>query len=282
MVLASLVFALQDGVSRYLASHYNVITIVAVRFWFFAIFTLGLSATRGGGIGRVIRSRQPLMQIARGVLLVTNICLMIASFILLGLIGAHAIFAVGPLLAAALARPLLGERIGWSRMLAILAGLAGVLIILRPGLKVFSPEAGLPLIAALLFSLYAILTRKVSRTDSAETTFLYTGLVGAIAITLVVPFFWTGIVGLVDWMWMAVLCGTAALGHFLLIRAYEMSEVSVIQPFSYSQLVFVGILGVLFFGERPDIWTLAGAALITMAGIYALAAVPRKASGQAG
>lgn len=269
MILTSLVFALQDGIARYLASQYNVITIVALRFWFFAALTVCLSTVRSGGIGKVVKSAQPWTQVARAVFLVANISLMIASFVRLGLIATHAIFAVCPLLVAALAGPLLGEHVGWRRWLAILVGMIGMLVILRPGFQVFSPAAVLPLAAALLLALYVLLTRKVSRTDSAETTFFYTGTVGAAAITVIVPFFWTPIHDVMDWAWMALLCVMAAFGHFLLIKTYEVAEVGVIQPFAYSQLLFVGLLGIMFFNERPDPWTLMGAALIVAAGVHA-------------
>ena len=191
MILTSLVFALQDGISRHLATDYSVITVVAVRFWFMAAFTLAVSGTREGGIARVARSAYPWTQILRGVLLVAEICVTVLSFVLLGLIASHAIFAIYPLLVAALAGPVLGEYVGWRRGLAIIVGLIGVLVILRPGFTVFSPAALVPLAGALMFAVYALLTRLVARQDSAGTTFFYTGIAGAVAITLVVPFFWT-------------------------------------------------------------------------------------------
>lgn len=270
MILASLIFAAQDGVSRHLAESYNVISVVMIRFWFFAAFVIALSASRGGGIARVARSRQPGLQVFRGVLLVAEICVTVLAFVLLGLIESHAIFAVYPLLVAALAGPVLGEYVGWRRGTAIGVGLVGVLIILRPGLRVFAPEAIIPLIAALMFALYALLTRKVARADSAETSFFYTGVAGAIAISLVGPFWWTPIQGWQDGMWMTALCCMGALGHFLLIKTYEIAEAGTVQPFAYFQLLFIGVLGVTLFGERPDGGTLAGAALILAAGLYTL------------
>jgi drug/metabolite transporter (DMT)-like permease len=97
MILTSLIFALQDGISRYLAETYNVMTVVMLRYWFFAGFVIALSAARGGGIARVARTGQPKLQIFRGVLLVAEICVTVLAFVLLGLIETHAIFAVYPL-----------------------------------------------------------------------------------------------------------------------------------------------------------------------------------------
>lgn len=164
---------------------------------------------------------------------------------------------------------MLGEYVGWRRALAIRSGLIGVLIILRPGVRVFSPAAVVPLIRALMFALYALLTRLASRKDSAETSFFYTGVAGAAGISLVAPFWWAAIQP-TDWGWMAALCAMGATGHFLLIKAYEFAEMAVVQPFAYFQPVFVGILGVPLFDEQPDAWTLAGAAVILAAGLYTM------------
>lgn len=270
MILVSLIFAFQDGISRHLAARYHVITVVSIRFWFFAAVTIAWAVLRGGGIARVARTAYPARQILRGVLLVAEIWITVIAFVKLGLIATHSIFAIQPLLVAALAGPLLGEYVGWRRGLAILAGLLGVLVILRPGIAVFNPDAIYPLVGALMFATYNLLTRRVSFQDSAATTFFYTGMVGALFSTLVVPFFWTPIQGTADWLWMATLCLTAVAGHFLLIKTYELAEASSVQPFAYFQLVFIGILGMTLFGERPDAWTFAGAALILSAGLYTL------------
>ena len=270
MILTTVIFAAQDGISRYLGARYDVLTVVTIRYWFFAAFVVVLAAAKGGGVARVVRTRQPVLQIFRGVLLAVEICVTVLSFVLLGLIGTHAIFSMYPLLIAALAGPVLGEYVGWRRGLAILVGLVGVLVILRPGFQVFSPLALIPFVAALLFALYGLLTRLVAREDSAETSFFYTGVVGAVTMTLTVPFFWTPMQGAADWAWMAALCVMGALGHFLLIKAYEVAEAGTIQPFAYFQLVFVTLIALAFFDERPDAWTIAGGALILAAGLYTL------------
>jgi drug/metabolite transporter (DMT)-like permease len=270
MILTSLIFAFQDGISRQLAGEYNVLTVVMLRYWFFAAFVILVSSGRGGGVARVARTRQPVLQVFRGVLLVAEICVTVLAFVLLGLIETHAIFAVYPLLIAALSGPVLGEQVGWRRWSAIGVGLVGVLVILRPGFRVFSPEALVPLVAALMFALYGLLTRRAARLDRAETSFFYTGVAGAVAITLVAPFWWEPMRGAADWGWMAALCVTGATGHFLLIKTYEVAEAGIVQPFSYFQLVFVGILGLVLFGEVPDGWTVSGAAIILSAGVYTM------------
>ncbi|MFE3839215.1 DMT family transporter [Pseudogemmobacter sonorensis] len=285
IILSTLVFALQDGVSRYLGSHYSIITIVAIRFWVFAAVAIGLSMASEGGIRRVARSTVPWMQVARVGLLIVQIWLTIAGFVSLGLIPAHAIFAINPLLVAALAWPILGEAVDWRRGAAIFAGMMGMLVILRPGFQVFDPAAIFPLAGALLFALYSLLTRRVARHDDAATTFFYTGVGGAILSTVALPFFWTPIIGIVDYLLIAALCALAILGHFLHIRAYAMAEASVLQPFSYFQLIFIVALGLMLFGESLDGWTIAGAGLIVLAGLYTLrnpAAMSRRSEDAAG
>jgi drug/metabolite transporter (DMT)-like permease len=270
MILTTLVFACMDGVSRHLASHYSVITVATIRYWVFAAFVLSAALAHPGGIRAVARSRAPRLQVARGLLLAVELCVVVLSFVLLGLIGTHAVFAVYPLLVAALAGPMLGEYVGWRRGLAILVGLMGVLVILRPGFQVFSPLALVPLAGALMFALYALLTRRVALVDRPETSLFYIGVVGAGAMTLVAPFFWTPILSWADWGWMAVLCVSAILGHFLMIKAYAVAEAGTVQPFAYFQLVFVTVIALTVFDERPDPWTVAGAALILGAGLYTI------------
>ena len=171
MVATTFVFAMQDGISRHLASEYNVIMVVMIRYWFFAAFVLAIAARAPGGIRAAARTSQPVLQGFRGVLLALEICVMVLAFTLLGLVEAHAIFACYPLLVAALSGPILGEKVGWRRWVAIGVGFVGILIILQPGITVFSPAALVALVSALLFALYALLTRYAARRDTTATSF---------------------------------------------------------------------------------------------------------------
>ncbi|MEO0999419.1 MAG: DMT family transporter [Pseudomonadota bacterium] len=277
MIATTAVFAAQDGISRYLAAEYNVVLIVMIRYWFFALFVLAISARRPGGIRGVARTRQPVLQIFRGVLLVAEIGVTVLAFTLLGLIGTHTIFAVYPLMIAALSGPVLGEAVGWRRWAAIGVGFLGVLVILRPGFGVFAPEALIAVLAAFMFAAYGLATRFVARDDDAATSFFWTGIAGAAAVTLALPFVWEPLAPR-DWGWMAVLCVTGALGHWLLIKAYEAAEASTVQPFAYFQLVFVSVIGLTIFGETLDGWTAAGAAIVVGAGLYTLWRERRRAA----
>ncbi|MCG7494551.1 DMT family transporter [Thalassobius sp. Cn5-15] len=270
MAAATLVFALQDGISKHLAAEYNTMMVIMVRYWFFAIFVIALAVRQSGGIRQAARTRQPVLQSIRALLLVTEICVAVYGFTLLGLVESQAVFAVYPLLVAALSGPVLGERVGWRRWAAIGTGMAGILIILQPGSGVFQTAALVPFASALLFAVYGLLTRYAARQDSAGTSFFWTGTVGALAMTIAGVWFWQPMVG-ADWGWMAVLCVMGALGHFLLIKCYEVAEASAVQPFAYLHLVFAAILGVTVFGEVIR-WNVAvGAGIVVAAGLFTLA-----------
>ncbi|MFY9239558.1 MAG: DMT family transporter [Roseovarius sp.] len=269
MVVTTFIFAMQDGLSRHLAGEYNVLMVIMVRYWFFAAFVITIAARKAGGIRAAALTRQPRVQGFRALLLVTEICVMVLAFTLLGLVESHAVFACYPLLIAALSGPVLGEHVGWRRWAAIAVGFVGVIIILEPGFGVFQIEAVVPLLAALMFALYGLLTRYVARQDSAATSFFWTGTVGAVGVTTVGIWFWEPM-SAPDWAWMSLLCVTGALGHFTLIKCYEVAEASAVQPFAYLQLVFVTVLGVTVFGEAIRLNVALGTGIVVAAGLFTL------------
>jgi drug/metabolite transporter (DMT)-like permease len=269
MVVTTFIFAVQDGISRHLAGEYNVLMVVMIRYWFFAAFVMSVAARKAGGLRAAAQTRQPMVQGFRAVLLVAEICVMIYGFTLLGLVESHAVFTCYPLLIAALSGPILGEYVGWRRWAAIGVGFIGVIIILEPGFGVFQPAAVVPLIAALMFALYGLLTRYVARQDTAATSFFWTGTVGSVAMTAIGIWFWEAMTG-PDWLWMGALCITGALGHFTLIKCYEVAEASSVQPFAYLQLVFGSAIGITVFSETVRFNVALGAALIVAAGLFTL------------
>jgi drug/metabolite transporter (DMT)-like permease len=269
MIATTFVFAVQDGISRHLAENYNVIMIVMIRYWFFAAFVITIATRQSGSIRAAAATKQPILQIFRGTLLATEICVMVSAFVLLGLVESHAIFACYPLLIAALSGPVLGENVGWRRWVAIGIGFIGVLVILQPGYTVFAPAAAIPLLSALMFALYGLLTRFAARKDTTATSFFWTGTSGAVLMTVIGIWYWEPMTAY-DWRWMAALCITGALGHWLLIKTYEVAEASAVQPFAYLQLVFASAIGIFLLGEtlRPNV--AIGAAIVVGAGLFTL------------
>ena len=269
MIATTFVFAMQDGISRHLAGEYNVLMVVMIRYWFFAAFVIAIASKQSGSIRAAAATKQPVLQIFRGLLLGAEICVMVLGFVLLGLVEAHAIFASYPLLVAALSGPILGEAVGWRRWAAIGIGFVGVLIILQPGITVFSPAAIVPLLAALMFALYSLLTRYAARKDTTATSFFWTGVTGAVLLTAIGIWSWEPMSG-PDWLWMAALCVAGATGHYLLIRCYEVAEASAVQPFAYLQLVFASMIGLTVFSETLELHVALGAALVIGSGLFTL------------
>ena len=269
MIITTIVFASQDGLSKYLATEYNVYMVVMIRYWFFAAFVISMSSRRTGGIKRVAKTKSPILQIFRSLILVAEMCITILAFTLLGLAETHAIFASYPLIIAMLSGPILGEYVGWRRWLAICVGFIGILIILNPGNGIFSPYALVPLVGAILFALYGLLTRYVGQYDNSSTSFFWTGVVGSIAMTVVGLNFWDP-VSKSDWSIMLLLSASGVVGHYLLIKCYEVAEASAVQPFAYLQLIWASMIGIIIFGEQITTNVLIGACIIVGAGLFTL------------
>jgi drug/metabolite transporter (DMT)-like permease len=269
MIATTLVFASQDALSRHLAESYSVFMVVMVRFWVHAAFVLALAARRPGGLAAAAQTSQPWVHVLRGLLLAGEICIMVLAFTRLGLVETHAVFTCYPLLIAALSGPLLGERVGWRRWAAIGVGFLGVLVILQPGSGALSLDALIPFGAALGFALYGLLTRYAACKDGPTTSFFWVGIVCAVAMTGPGLMTWTPMTP-ADWGFMAALSGLAVLGHWLLIKAYDVAEASAVQPFAYFQLLWVTIIGVTVFGEALR-WNVAtGALIVVAAGVFTL------------
>lgn len=269
MVATTIIFAVQDGLSRYLASSYDVVTIVAIRYWFFATFVCIFAVHKSGSLKQVVCTSQPLLQCTRGVLLAAQICVAILGFTQVGLVQFHSIFASYPLMVMALSVPFLGEYVGWRRWLAIAFGLAGVLVILQPESWVLGSSTILPLLAAVMMATYGVLTRFAARRDNTMTSFFWTGVCGAIAITFFAPFFWQPPQGH-DWWCMALLCITGASGHYCLISALNTTHASTVQPFAYLQLVFSSTIGIVIFSDALNYTLIVGSGMIVGSGLFAL------------
>lgn len=278
MIGAVASFTVQDGISRHLAGEYTVWQTIMIRYWFFAAFVVALALRRPEGLRRAVATARPGLHLARSVLHVSEICVIVAAFTLIGLINTHAVFAVCPLLVAALAGPVLGEKVGLARWLAIGAGFFGILVILRPGSDLFSPLAILPLLAALLFATYSVLTRLATRVEGAFVAFFWSGVLGAVLMTVVGIWFWEPMTA-ADWGWTVANGLVAILSNWLIIRCYSRAEANVVQPFAYLQLVFVTLMGAGIFGEPLELPTMIGAGIIVAAGLMTLMRVEPRAKG---
>jgi drug/metabolite transporter (DMT)-like permease len=275
MILAVTLFAAQDGFSRHLAETYNVLMVVMIRYWGFAAFVLIWAWRQPGGL-RSVTTGQPVLHLARACLLIAEVCVIIWGYTLIGLIESHAVFAVCPLLVAAMSGPILGERLGWRGWAAIIAGMIGVIVILQPGSGVFSPAALLPLAAATMFALYSVLTRMAARKDASFTSLFWSGTIGAVLMTLIGLPQWEPMLG-ADWVMMVIYALLALMANYVLIKCYEMAEASVVQPFAYLQIVLVSLIGVVVYDEVLEAHVIVGAVIVIAAGLVTLALTRRTA-----
>tara|TARA_B100000073_G_scaffold71730_1_gene53442 strand:- start:28 stop:885 length:858 start_codon:yes stop_codon:yes gene_type:complete len=266
LVIATFFLALMDGMSRYMAELYDVLNINMFRFWIIGSFVI-LVSLRGRGVLRsILKTKQPIAQISRGLLFISSLLMAIYSYTQVGLIVTHALMAVFPLLTVLLSGMFLEEEITRIKVVAVGVGFLGVTIIINPINLEFSLVSVLPLISAVTFAIYAVLTRKVASTDNTETSFFWVSLVSAIAITIPSPLFYKPI-QFSDLYFLILLCTFSLVGHFLLTNAYRHAEASVLQPFSYFHLFFASIVGIIFFQDPLTISTVAGGGLIVFGGI---------------
>jgi drug/metabolite transporter (DMT)-like permease len=268
MITATMVFSVQDALTKELVQHYPVLQILWVRYLLFATFALALSL-RSRPLRQVFATARPAYQIARSLVMLVSLTCFALAVRVLPLADAHSLIAAAPLFATGLSVAWLGERVGIRRWLAVGVGFAGVLLILRPGFAALQPASLLVTGAAFLYAVYAVMTRVASRDDDGETLLLYMAATGAVLLTVIGPFFWVAPSGTAVGM-MVALAFAGTVGHYLLIKALEAAPASLIQPFNYLMLVWATINGYLIFDDFPDLWTIAGGAVIVASGLYVI------------
>ena len=266
LIIATFFLALMDGMSRYMAELYDVLNINMFRFWIIGSFVILISLRGRGVLRSILKTKQPVAQVSRGLLFISSLLMAIYSYTQVGLIVTHALMAVFPLLTVLLSGLFLKEEITRIKVVAVGVGFLGVTIIINPINLEFSLVSVLPLISAVTFAIYAVLTRKVASTDNTETSFFWVSLVSAIAITIPSPLFYKPI-QFADLYFLVLLCTFSLVGHFLLTNAYRHAEASVLQPFSYFHLFFASVVGIIFFQDPLTISTVAGGGLIGFGGI---------------
>ncbi|HWJ87141.1 MAG TPA: DMT family transporter [Pelagibacterium sp.] len=279
LLLATLIFGVQDAVAKILVTEYSPLQIVMIRYWAFFVMAVWL-VMRNSSLKRAFVSRAVGWQIARGVLLVVDIWLFAEALRTVPLGDIGAINMIYPLLVTVFAIPLLGERVGVFRMTAVLAGFLGAMLIIRPGFITVETGVIFAVLSATCYALYLVLTRKVSQIDSTTTSLFYVGAVGLVLTSAVGVFFWQPIVGMDVWL-MVVLCFTTCSGHGLIMLSLRYAPASVLQPFNYFSLPWAITLGFVVFGTMIDGFALAGAGVIVVAGLVVMWRERRLALGRA-
>jgi drug/metabolite transporter (DMT)-like permease len=268
MLLAVAAFSLMDASMKTLAPHYPPIQITALRGLTSLPLVL-LWALVDGGPSQLLRIRWPL-HLLRGVLSVVMLVAFVYALQRLPLTEAYSLFFVAPLLITALAVPILGEKVGWRRWTAIVIGLCGTLIVLRPSGGAMLSLGGLAvLVAATGYSLSAITVRVLGRTDSTQSMVFW---MLAMLSVFSLLFAWSSWIPLdaVHWKPIAVLGLTGAIGQYGITEAFRRAPASVIAPLEYTALIWGLALDWFLWGTLPDRWMLAGAAVIVACGLYLL------------
>ncbi|MEO9297748.1 DMT family transporter [Devosia alba] len=263
------VFGVQDAISKHLVQTYSPFQVTMMRYWGFAAFALYV-VSRQAGLRRALTSRVPFWQLLRGSLLIIEICFFALALQSVPLGELQAISLVYPLLVTLFSIPLLGEKVGVFRLVAVGVGFAGALIIVRPGGLPMDWGVGFAVIAATLYSLYIVLTRKVSQYDKAPTSLAYTGIIGLVLSSAVGIFFWQPMAW-PDVALVVTMMVTTCLGHGVMIYALSLAPASTVQPFNYFSLPWAIVLSIVVFGHVIDPVSLVGAGIVVAAGLVVMA-----------
>ena len=266
LILLSTVFlGTSDATSKYLSSTLPSIEIAWIRFLVFVLIMV--PAMLPGTPLYALHSRRPGLQLMRAMALLASSLLFISGLRFLPIAEASATSFVSPLFVTALSIFLLGENVGLRRWVATAVGLIGVLIILRPGSSAFHPAAFFPIVSAFAWACTLIMTRMMSGRERAVTTMTWSSIAGLCILSALVPLVWVA----PSWhdVLFGILIGVASTaGQWIVVLAFCYADASVLAPFSYTQLLWVSLLGFLIFGEVPDVWTVTGAAIIVASGLY--------------
>ncbi len=267
-LMAILVFSTQDAVSKLLVESISPFQTTMMRFWAFAAFSLILAMWRGG-LRASLKTRQPVAQVLRGVLLIVDIWMFVLALQSVPLAEVQAITLVYPLLVTLFAIPLLGEKVGVFRLVAVAVGFLGALVIIRPGGVPLSWGVFNAVGSGACYGLYIVLTRKVSATDSTTTSMVYVGIVGLLISSAVGVFFWQPL-DLRTGLLIGYIMVTGVVAHGMMILALSMAPASVLQPFNYTSLPWAIVLSVVVFHQLIDPISLVGALIIVAAGLVVM------------
>jgi drug/metabolite transporter (DMT)-like permease len=265
ITVASLIFPVGDAIAKHLVSTYDVMLILWLKYLVqtalvagFILMTLPLAT---------FKTKRPGLQIARGLAGIGSYGVFLTAINFIPLADAIAIEFTSPIFVAVLAVPILGETVGARRWAAILVGLVGALLIVRPGLGIVHWAASLMLVAAMSIAFMQIFSRLIALTEHPLTTLFYTSATALALTTPAIPFAW-GHLSAADWGMMIAVGAIAGFCHWLFIRSFEFATASLLAPFTYAQIVGATVLGYLFFGDFPDGWTIIGTAILVLSGLY--------------
>ena len=264
-LLAWVMLPIMDGFAKYLSSDLPVLQITWARYFFTVAFTFPIMFFFYRN--QLKWSEKPKLQFLRGLILLTaNICFFY-SISVISLAKALTLAFVAPLIVTAFSPIFLSEKVGLRRWLAVIIGFIGSLVVIRPGFVEINLASLAALGTGVMYGFYLIITRKLSTSDNPLLTLLLTGVVGAIIISIVMPFVWVKPT-LNQWSMMAAIGIFACVGHLFLILSLKYADASKLAPFSYFEIITNIIIGYYFFSDFPDNLTFLGLFIIVISGIY--------------
>ncbi len=268
MCTAVTVFACLDASAKYLVTQGGLPTAEIVWLRFVGQMLLMIAILGPNAIPSLFTTKKLGWQIIRSILMAATTTFNFIAVKYLRLDQTVSIAFLAPLVVAALAGPFLGEWVGWRRMVAILAGFLGILIVVRPGFTHVHWAFGIAFLAMLAYALFMLVTRKLSPFDPPLVTLFYALLVGTVASAPPAISVWIWPADLWQWAQLLSLGALGGTGHYLLILAYRLAPASSVTPFLYFQILSMVSLGYLVFGDVPDRWSMLGSSVVIAAGVY--------------
>ena len=254
-----------DGFAKYLSDDLPILQITWARYFFTVAFVFPIMLFFYKK--QLVWSDKPRLQIFRGLILLSaNICFFYAISVI-SLAKALTLAFIAPLIVTAFSPILLGEKVGYRRWTAVAVGFIGSLIVIRPGFLEFNLASMAALATGFFYGFYLIITRKLSTSDNPLLTLLITGMVGALLVSLIIPFYWVKPT-LNQWSLMAGIGVFACIGHLFLILSLKYADASKLAPLGYTEIIPNVIIGYYFFSELPDSWTYLGLFIIVLSGLY--------------
>ena len=266
-IFAYLSFSILDATQKTLILYHSVFQLLLVKYFF--VLSLSIIESKRKNNSIFYKSKNIKLQIFRSLLSVIESGCFVLSFKYLSLADAHSVGSLAPVIVVALSAIFLKEKVSIKTWVAIFIGFIGVLIILRPTSSIFDPKALLPLVAAFMLGLYQVVTKKVSEHDSNETSLFYTSIIGLLIMSLLASNYWTPISSSSYILFLAI--GIFfSLGLYLQIIALSKARASIIQPFHYTLIFWAIIFGYFLYDDVPDFFTIVGAIIITISGIFVI------------
>ena len=254
-----------DGFAKYLSADLPIMQITWARYFFTVVFTLPIMFFFFNK--QLVWSDKPKLQILRGlILLFANICFFY-SISVIALAKALTLAFIAPLIVTAFSPLLLAEKVGFKRWTAVVIGFIGSLVVIRPGFLEINLASVSALGTGFLYGFYLIITRKLSTSDNPLLTLLITGMVGAVLVSLIIPFYWVKPT-INQWSLMAGIGIFACIGHLFLILSLKYADASKLAPLGYTEIIPNVLIGYYFFSEIPDSWTYLGLVIIVLSGLY--------------